>query len=60
MPEEPVTKFGVTIGKRVTCYNPDGSSWVCTSRDAWPRRAGTWRTATPSIIVRKEIGLIRV
>src|SRR6516164_2807735 len=31
MPEEPVTKFGVTIGKRVTCFNPDGSSWVCTS-----------------------------
>jgi hypothetical protein len=30
MPEEPVIKYGVTIGKRVTCYNPDGSSWVCT------------------------------
>jgi hypothetical protein len=30
MPEETVTKFGVTIGRRITCYNPDGSSWVCT------------------------------
>jgi hypothetical protein len=30
-PPQWVTDFGVPIGSRVTCFNPDGSYQVCTS-----------------------------